>query len=82
MKPIDIKIDEAARIYQLTKGTANSNTHFDKDMEVRYWQHSTEASIRSTDGKEGKESLHIYTDGSITEKGVGSGIVIFESVKH
>jgi len=51
-------------------------------MEVRYWQHPAEASIRSTDGKEETGSLPIYTDGSKTEKGVGSGIAIFESEKH
>jgi len=51
-------------------------------MEVGYWQHPSETSIRSTDEKEETGSLHIYTDGSKTEKGVGSGIVIFESVQH
>jgi len=44
-------------------------------MEVRYWQQPAEASISSTDEKEETESLHIYTDGSETEKGVGSGVV-------
>jgi len=82
MIPIDIKIEEAARLYHLTKGTANNNTPFDKDMEVRYWQHPAVASIRSTDEKEETGSLHIYTDGSKTEKGVGSGIAIFESGQH
>jgi len=81
MMSIDIKIEEAA-LNQLTKGTANNNILFDKDMEVRYWQHPAEASIRSTDEKEETGSLHIYTDGSKTEKGVGSGIVIFESGQH
>jgi len=77
MMPIDIKIEEAAQLYQLTKGTANDKTQFDKDMEVRYWQHPAEASISSTDGKEENGSMHIYTDGSKTEKGVGSGIAFF-----
>ena len=45
---------------------------FDKDMEVRYWQHPAEASISSTDEKEDKGSIHIYTDGIKTDKGVGS----------
>jgi len=36
MIPIDIKIEETAQLYQLTKGTANDKTQFDKDMEVRY----------------------------------------------
>ena len=51
-------------------------------MEVRYWQHQAEASIRNTDGKEETGTLHIYTDGSKAEKGVGSGIAIFESGQH
>jgi len=29
MMPTDIKIDEAAQLYQLTKGTANDKTQFD-----------------------------------------------------
>jgi hypothetical protein len=51
-------------------------------MEARYWQHPAEASISSTDEIEDNGSLHVYTDGSKTEKGVGSGLAIFESGKH
>ena len=51
-------------------------------MEVRYWQHPVEASLRNTDEKKETGSLHIYTDGSKTEMGVGSGIAIFESGQH
>jgi len=51
-------------------------------MEVRYWQHPAEASINSTDEKEENGSMHIYSDGSKTEKGVGSGIAFFESGRH
>ena len=49
MTPIDIKIEETARLYNQTKSTANNNTQFDDDMEVRYWQHPAEASIISMD---------------------------------
>ena len=48
-------------------------------MEVRYWQHPAEASISSMYEKEDKGSIHIYTDGSKRDEGVGSGITIFES---
>jgi len=75
--PVDLKIEQTARIYQLTKGNDTGKTQFDKDMEVRYWQHPAEASISSTDKKEDKGSIHIHTDGSKTDKGVGSGIAIF-----
>jgi hypothetical protein len=33
---IDLKIEQAARIYQLTKGNDKEKTQFDKNMEVRY----------------------------------------------
>jgi len=49
-------------------------------MEVRYWQHPAEASISSTEEKEENGSLHMYTDGSKTEKRVGSGVAFIESV--
>jgi len=55
---------------------------FDKDMEVRCWQHPAEASIGSTYETEDKGSIHIYTDGSKTHEGVGSGIAIFESGQY
>jgi len=80
--PIDLKIEQTVRIYQLTKGNDTGKTQFDKDMEVRYWQHPAEASISSTDEKEDKGSIHTYTDGSKTDKGVGSGIAIFESGQY
>ena len=53
-------------------------------MEVRYWQHPAEASISSTYEKEDKGSIYtyIYTDGSKTDEGVGSGIAIFESGQY
>jgi len=82
MMPVVIKIEEEAQLYELTKCTANDKTQFDKDMELRYWQHPAEASISSTDEKEENVSLHIYTDGSKTEKGVSSGIAFIESGKH
>jgi hypothetical protein len=78
----DLKIEQAARIYQLTKGNDKEKAQFDKDMEVRYWQHPAKASISSTEEKEEKGTIHIYTDGSKTDKGVGSGIAIFESGKY
>jgi len=81
MMPIGIKIEEA-QLYQLTRGTANDKTRFDKDMRVRHCQHPAEASISITDEKEENGSMHIYTDGSKTEKGFGSGIAFFESERH
>jgi hypothetical protein len=58
--PIDLKIEQAARIYQLTKGNDKEKTQLDKDMEVRYWQHPAEGSKSSTEKKKKKGTIHIY----------------------
>jgi hypothetical protein len=79
---IDIKIEQTARIYQLTKGNYTGKTQFDKDMEVRYWQNPAESNISNTKEKEDTVSVHIYADGSKTDKDVGSGIAIFESRQY
>jgi hypothetical protein len=57
MMPIDLKIEKSARIYQINKGNDKEKTQFDKDMEVRYWQHPADASISSTK----KKLQYIYT---------------------
>jgi hypothetical protein len=51
---IDLQIEQTAKIYKLTKGNDSGKTQFDKDMEVRYWQHPAEASISNTDEQEDK----------------------------
>jgi ribonuclease HI len=79
MMPFDLKIEQAARLYQLTKGNNKEKAQFDKDMEVKYWQHPAEASISSTEETEEKDTIQIYTDGSKRDKGAGSGIAIFKS---
>ena len=79
MMPIDIKIVERVRLYQLYKLTANNNTHFYKDLDVGYWEKPGEARITCTDVKKETGSLHIYIDGGKSENGVGSGKIIFES---
>ena len=68
--PIDLKIEQTVKIYQITERNDTEKTEFDKDMEVRYWQHPAEASISSTEEKEEKGSIDIYTDGSKTKASV------------
>jgi ribonuclease HI len=52
---------------------------FDNKKEARFWQHPTESVIRTSEGNEEDCPLQIYTDGSKTEKGLGSGIAIYRS---
>jgi len=79
MTPIHIKIEAAAKLYQYTRGHIKDKEHFDNNKEARLWQHPAEATIRTSEGNEEDSPLQIYTDGSKTEKGVGSGIAIYRS---
>jgi len=72
--PINIKIQETAKYYGCIKGYGNQ---FDREMEVKHWTHPVNC-VKITEGQEdSKHAIHIYTDGSKCEHGVGSGIAIF-----
>jgi hypothetical protein len=46
-------------------------------MEVKHWTHPANT-VEITDGQEdSKHNIHVYTDGSKSEHGAGSGIAIF-----
>jgi hypothetical protein len=55
------------------------NEQFDNKKHARFWQHPAEAIIRPSEGIEEDSPLQIYTDGSKTERGVGSGIAVYSS---
>ena len=72
--PINIKIEEAAKLYDLTKA---EGTRYDRAMESRHWIHPSKH-ISIIEGQERTtHSLQVYTDGSKNEGGVGSGIAVF-----
>jgi len=50
LTPIAIKIEEIAKLYQLTKGSANKNSPVDNDIEVKHWQHPGDAITRMLRG--------------------------------
>jgi len=71
---INIKIEETAKFYECIKGYGNL---IDWEMEAKYWTY-TANSVKITEGQEdSKHTIHVYTDGSKGEHGVGSGIAIF-----
>jgi hypothetical protein len=77
MTPINLKIEQAAQFYFQTRNQTMDSGHFDNNKEARLWQHPAELVIRSYEGEEEDSPLQIYTDGSKTTKGVGSGIAIY-----
>jgi ribonuclease HI len=72
--PINIKIEEAAKLHDLTKG---EGTWYDRAMDVKNWVHPSKP-ITIIEGQEkNTHSLQVYTDGSKNEGGVGTGIAVF-----
>jgi hypothetical protein len=72
--PINIKIEETAKYYECVKGQGNL---FDREMEIKHCTHPAN-SVEITGGQEdSKHNVHVYTDSSKSEHGVGSGIAIF-----
>jgi hypothetical protein len=59
--------------YDTVKG---HGTQLDREMEAKHWTHPAH-SIAITEGQESsKYAIHVYTDGSKSERLVGSGIAI------
>ena len=79
MTPIEIKIEEAAQLYYATKGNIKGKTHLERDTGVRKWQHPVDAIIRVLKEEEEKNPIQIFTDGSRSERGVGSGVATYRS---
>ena len=76
LTPINRKIGEAANYYECIKGYVNQ---FDREMEIKHWTHPAN-SVKITEGQDGsKHTVHVYTDGSKGEHGLGFGITIFTS---
>jgi hypothetical protein len=72
--PIHIKIEEAAKLHELTKA---EGTRYDRATESRHWiQHSKHITIIEGQGKS-THSLQVYTDGSKNQGGAGSRIAVF-----
>jgi hypothetical protein len=77
--PIIIKAEEAANIYRTTKD--KGNLQLDHDTDQKDWTHPAET-VDICDSNDLKEyTIHIYTDGSKSEKGVGSRVAIYTNHK-
>jgi ribonuclease HI len=48
-------------------------------MGVKYWRHPADTITFLTESNEAAGLIQIFTDGSMSEQGVGPGIVIFRS---
>ena len=78
LTPIDIKVEEVATLYNITTGRTNQNHHIDKAENPRNWLHPADIASVNDKKDDSMESLwQVFTDGSKSEQGVGSGVAVF-----
>jgi hypothetical protein len=81
LTPIDIKTEETAQLYQLTRGSRKEETMFDQDMGVKHWLHPA-VKVTTLQDNEDNSTTQIFTNGSKSEQGVGAGIAVYRSGTH
>jgi ribonuclease HI len=82
LDPTDIKIEEAAKIYQLNRGSRKEETMIDQDMGVKHWLHPAVKITILRDNNEDNSTTQIFNEGSKSEQGVGAGIAVYRSGTH
>jgi hypothetical protein len=76
LTPITIKTTEAVHLYDIIKGRQPWNYPIDSRVRPQNWLHPADSiETREPSGKQ--PTLQIFTDGSESEHGVGSGVAIF-----
>jgi hypothetical protein len=80
--PIDIKIEEVATLFRITKRITREKLTFDSDTKLKHWLHPSLSISIVKEGNEEGSDLAIYTDGSKTTQGVGAGVAIFTRGIH
>jgi len=59
LTPIDIKIEEAAQLYQLTRGSRKEEAMFGLDMGVKHWLHpAVKVTILQDNEDKSKTNIH------------------------
>jgi len=74
LTPIDIKINETAQFFQITKENKKEEEQFDYDTRTKHWLHPAISFTILEDCKEDDSTIQIYTDGSKNEKGSAKGV--------
>ena len=77
MMPINIKLEEVVKRYNINKKMGSQTFVLDSAVELKHWLHPADAvTIKEVAGNE-EASVQAYTDGSKHGQGVGSGAAIF-----
>lgn len=75
--PIIIRTEEAVKQYFLRKGKGNLTQSIDLEVDPKNWPHPAEVAAFIVGKEYGNETIHMYTDGSRNEQGVGAGVAMF-----
>jgi hypothetical protein len=81
LTPIDIKIEEAAQLYQFIRGSRKEKAMFDQDMGVKHWLHPV-VKVTMHQNNEDNSTTQIFTDDSKSEYVVVAGIAVYRSGTH
>jgi ribonuclease HI len=75
--PITIKIEEAVSLYKARESKTHQTLEIDIAVKVKHWPHPADCATIIQDDNIADSTVQIYSDGSKSEKGVGSGSVIY-----
>jgi len=82
LTPIDIKIEEFASLFQITKGRTKEELPFGLDTRIKHWPHLAFSISLLKERNYEDNDLEIFTDGSKTKQGVGAGVAIYRRGTH
>jgi ribonuclease HI len=78
LTPINIEAEEIVTLYNITTGRRNQGYQIDKAENPRNWIHPTDiVSVNDTTDDSKDQLWHIFTEGSKSKQGVGSGAAVF-----
>ena len=76
--PINLNVQEVATQYNITTRRSAQKYQIDKAENPRNWLHSADiVSVNDTKDEGEEHWWNIFTDGSKSEQGVGSGVAVF-----
>jgi len=74
MTPIITRTEQEVKQYTLRKGKEDHTQFIDREVELKHWPHPADAAtiVEAKDYED--QTITVYTDGSKSENGVGSGV--------
>jgi ribonuclease HI len=77
--PNHVKIKDTSELYEIVRVNRNKNLPINQDKLPKQWVHPAARIITTDSETDDPTPINIYTDGSKSEQGVGSGIAIKRS---